>query len=90
MFKLVFTESYLKNAKKFIKRHPMIRQQYRKTLELLEIDPWHPSLRLHALQGKLSGLQSVSVNLQYRIVIELIVEEEQIILLNIGSHEQVY
>ncbi|MGB5705852.1 MAG: hypothetical protein WBM41_03410 [Arenicellales bacterium] len=89
-YKLVFPETYIRRARKFLKRHPEIQGQYRKTLELLEFDPYHPSLRLHSLQGNLSGLSSVSINISYRIVLELIIEGNEILFINIGKHDQVY
>jgi len=89
-YKLVFPDSYIRRARKFLKKHPEIHGQYRKILELLEFDPYHPSLRLHSLQGNLSGLSSVSINISYRIVLELIIEGNEILLINIGKHEQVY
>ena len=89
-YKLVFPESYVRRARKFLKKHPEIRDQYRKTLELLELNPYHPSLRLHSLQGNLSGLSSVSINISYRIVLELIIEGSEILFINIGKHDQVY
>ena len=89
-YKLVFPESYIRRARKFLKKHPEIHSQYRKTLELLELDPYHPSLRLHNLQGNLSGLSSVSINISYRIVLELIIEGNEILFINIGKHDQVY
>jgi len=89
-YKLVFPESYIRRARKFLKKHPEIPGQYRKTLELLEFDPHHPSLRLHSLQGNLSGLSSVSINISYRIVLELIIEGNEILFINIGKHDQVY
>lgn len=89
-YKLVFPESYIRLARKFLKKHPEIRNQYRKTLELLQLNPFHPSLRLHSLQGNLSGLSSVSINISYRIVIELIVDGDEILFINLGKHDQVY
>ena len=89
-YKLGFPDSYIRRARKFLKKLPEIHGQYRKTLELLEFDPYHPSLRLHSLQGNLSGLSSVSINISYRIVLELIIEGNEILLINIGKHEQVY
>ena len=89
-YKLVFPESYIRRARKFLKKHPEIHSQYRKTLKLLELDPYHPSLRLHNLKGNLSGLSSVSINISYRIVLELIIDGNEIVLINIGKHEQVY
>jgi mRNA-degrading endonuclease YafQ of YafQ-DinJ toxin-antitoxin module len=90
VYKLVFPESYIKRARAFIKKHPALLKQYEKTLLLLERNPHHPSLRLHPLKGKLQGLHSVSINIGYRITIELIITEQTIICINVGNHEEVY
>lgn len=87
---LVFTESYVRREALWLKRHPNLKATYQKTLQLLEIQPRHPSLRLHALSGKLEGLYSVPINLSYRITIEFMIENERTILVNIGDHGTVY
>lgn len=89
-YRLIYTDSYVRRARKFLKKHPQITGQYEKTLELLELNPHHPSLRLHGLQGRLSGLSSVSINMRYRIVLELIIQQHDIILVDIGNHDHVY
>ena len=89
-YKLVFTEQYSRRAARFLKRHPELRQQYLKTLQLLEANPLHPLLRLHPLRGKLECLHSVSINLSYRITLELLIQDEQIIPVNVGDHDAVY
>ena len=89
-YALVFTQSYNRRAAKWLKRHPDLKSQYLKTLRLLEVDPFHPSLRLHALGGRLEGLHSVSINLSYRITMELLVTEREVVPVNIGSHDAVY
>lgn len=55
-----------------------------------EISPRHPSLRLHARQGKQQGLHSVSINLSYRITLELQMADGQINPVNAGDHDAVY
>ena len=89
-YQLIYPESYIKRAEKFLRKHPEIHSQYPKTLELLELNPRHPSLRLHELTGRLQGLSSVSINMSYRIVLELEIKDKEIILINVGSHDQVY
>lgn len=89
-YTLVFTEQYTKRAARFLKRHPELRTQYLKTLQLLEANPHHPSLRLHALSGRLSGLHSVSINISYRITLELLIQDAEIIPINVGDHDAVY
>ncbi len=54
------------------------------------MNPHHPSLRLHPLQGKLAGLHSVSINISYRVTLELIVKDREVVLINIGTHDEVY
>ena len=89
-YRLIYPESYLKRAKKFLKKHPELKNQYQKTLELLELNPHHPSLRLHRLQGRLSELSSVSINMSYRIVLSMVIQDTDIILVDVGHHDQVY
>lgn len=89
-YALVFTEQYNRRASRFLKRHPDLRAQYRKTLLLLQANPHHPSLRLHALQGRLKGLHCVSINLSYRIALEIIIQDKRVVPVNVGDHDTVY
>ncbi len=89
-YQLVFTDDYTRRALRFIKRHPELKAQYGKTLALLEANPHHPSLRLHALAGRLAGLHSVSINLSYRITLEFLIRDQQIVPVNVGDHDAVY
>ena len=87
---LIYTNSYIKRASIFVKKHPDLVSQYEKTLKLLEINPTHPSLRLHPLKGKLKELHSVSINISYRITLEFILVNKEIILVNVGHYDEVY
>ena len=75
---------------RFLRRHPNLKERYRKTLALLANDPFHPSLRLHPLKGRLAGLHSASISMQYRITLEIEIREREILLVNVGSHDEVY
>ena len=89
-YKIVRTDEYFKKLKKFIKKHPEVLDRYIKTIELLEIDPYHPSLRIHKLNGKLRIYHSISINMKYRIVIDFIMKDNEIIPIDIGTHDEVY
>lgn len=89
-YKLVITEYYLKKLKKFIKKHPEVLDRYIKMIEILEIDPFHPSLRIHKLKGRLKEYHSISINMQYRVVIDFIIDDGLIIPIDIGTHDDVY
>ncbi len=62
-WQFIFTQQYNQPEAKFFKSNSAIESHYVKVLELLAHNPYHPSLRLHALSGKLEGLHSVSINL---------------------------
>ena len=89
-FKLIYTNSYIKRAKRFLKSHPELMGQYKKTLELLEINPQHPSLRLHQLKGKLKDLHSVSINISYRLTLEYYFNEKESLPVTVGHPAEVY
>ena len=88
-YTIVFTERYTRIAARFLKRHPDLVRTYEKTLALLQVNPHHPSLRLHELGGRLKGVHSVSINLSYRITLQLLVTEREIVPLDVGDHDAV-
>jgi mRNA-degrading endonuclease YafQ of YafQ-DinJ toxin-antitoxin module len=90
MYRILYTPSYEVKAARFLKKHPDLRGQYAKTLQLLELNPYHPSLRLHKFKTASFEGHSVSINFSYRISLEFLVEAEEIIPVNIGDHQDVY
>lgn len=54
--------------------------------KIFKQNPLHPSLRLHGLNGKLSGLWSISINRGYRIIFERM-EKGDILFISIGKHD---
>jgi len=89
-YRLIFTDQYEKRARRFLNRHPDLDAHYLKTLSILEINPFHPSLRLHRLSGRLDGLYSVSITLSYRITLEFLINGEDIVPVDVGDHDTVY
>lgn len=77
-------------ARKFFKQHPDLKPRFARVLDDLQKDPFQPNLELHALSGKLAGCYAVSLIYSYRITLTLMVTEREIILLDIGSHDDVY
>ena len=88
MPKLITTKTYERQLLAFRKKHPGLRESYARTLRLLEVNPHHPSLRLHKLKGKLRVYYSVAINMKYRIMIDFIIKDDLILLIAIGSHEE--
>ena len=90
MYKLIETKTYIKKLKKFLKKHPNMFKKYEKTIYLLESNPYHPSLRLHKLKGNLNEFYSMSIDMNYRIIIDFVIIEDKIFLIDIGEHDEVY
>lgn len=52
---------------------------------LFRENPFHPSLRLHKLKGKLEGLWSISINRKNRIIFEVL-ENGEMLFVSVGGH----
>jgi mRNA-degrading endonuclease YafQ of YafQ-DinJ toxin-antitoxin module len=87
---LVMTAFFERRARKFLTRHPDLRPRFIETLEQLRSDPFQPGLRLHPLGGKFEGMQAVSLTYSCRITLTVQITEREILLLDIGSHDEVY
>lgn len=90
MYTIEATKHFLRQSGKFLKKHPELRSRFEEVVEAMRHDPFHPSLRLHQLGGKLADFHAISLTRSYRITLTLQITEKEIILLDIGSHDEVY
>ena len=90
MFKISWTSTFVKTSKKFFKKHPELKPDFRELLIQLEEEPLHQRLKLHQLKGRHKEKYSVSLTYSYRVVIYLEIVNKEITLLDIGSHDEVY
>jgi mRNA-degrading endonuclease YafQ of YafQ-DinJ toxin-antitoxin module len=90
MYTLATTSYFDRRVAKFTRTHPEQKKQLAKVLRGLEANPFQPTLRLHALKGELEGLHAVSLTHAYRITLTLRVTRKEIVLLDIGTHDEVY
>jgi len=84
MFNLELSNRFVKSYKKLDR---VIRLQVEKTLQIIVINPNHPSLRLKRVQGT-KDIWEARVNMSIRITLTL--SEDTIQLRNVGTHEQVF
>lgn len=89
-YALITTQHFERRARKFIRKHPDLRQALRDTLGDLSRDPFQAKLKLHPLSGNLAGVQAVSLTYSYRLALLLRVTEQEVVLLDIGTHDEVY
>lgn len=91
---LVLTTKFKRAFRKFVRRNPEIQQGIEETLQQMEVDVFAPNLGTHKLSGKLEGLQSCSCGYDCRVLFAIEQETETnsevIVLLDIGTHDEVY
>lgn len=90
MFAIVTTNHFLRRARKFLKKHPELERRFSEVVDALGRDPYQPGLEYHRLGGRLKGIQAVSINISYRITLTVSITEKEIVLLDVGSHDDVY
>lgn len=88
--KLVKTEFYSKKEQVFLRKHNNLIDKYKETLKKLEINPFDSSLKTHKLKGELKKFHACSINYEYRIVFILLIQDNEITLLDVGTHDEVY
>ena len=92
MLKIGFSPSCLKKLKKIKRKQPELFSQISSQLHIFQINPKHPSLRLHKLAGSHQESWSVSVNMSYRLLFYYASENQEIsvVFFAVGKHEEVY
>ena len=90
MYAIEASNYFLRRANKFFKKHPDLKKTFTVVVDDLKKDPFQPHLELHALGGKLQDCYAVRLTYRYRITLTLMVTEKEIVLLDIGSHDEVY
>ena len=85
---------FKRSFKRLVKKNPQLQSKVLATLEALSADPITPSLKSHKLTGQLEGLWACSVAYDCRIVFAFKQDpetgEDLIVLIDIGSHDEVY
>ena len=91
---LIWGSTFLRAFRRTVKRHPELRRDIEETLRLLAEDPFATELATHKLKGKLAGSWACSVGYDLRIVFDFVKssrgQEDEILLIEIGTHDEVY
>jgi addiction module RelE/StbE family toxin len=94
MRQLIWGKTFVRAFKRVGKKHPGLIRDIETVLRFLVEDPFAPQLETHKLKGKLSGSWACKVAYDLRIVFDFVKNEREgesdILLLEIGSHEEVY
>ncbi len=84
-----YSKAFNKSFQKRIAFDSKLVSQFLNRLQILLNNPTHPLLKLHKLSGSLGNLYSFSVTGDVRVLFEK-VSDDEILLRDIGSHNQVY
>ena len=91
---LVWSPVFVRAFKRAVRRQPDLQARVKRTLKQLAEDPFHPALHSHKLKGELAGAWACTVDYDNRILFEFVhnpeSEEEEILLLTMGTHDEVY
>ena len=89
---LIPSSSFIRAAKRHVKKHPDAAEDIRAALNLLAEDAKHPKLRTHKLKGKLEGSWACSAGYDLRVIFRFgkYENKEAVFLETMGSHEEVY
>jgi Txe/YoeB family toxin of toxin-antitoxin system len=84
------TETFERTAQKFFKKHRDLLDKFTEVIQTLQEDPFSKTLKTHKLKGELSQYYACRLTYEYRIVLTIMLTDEKIILMDIGSHDDVY
>jgi len=91
MVEVIWDDQFIKIFKKWSKKHPDLLDEFRYKLEIFCTDPFDSRLKSHALHGELKGLYAARISFQYRLVFSFLDNSyTQVVLVDIGTHEEVY
>lgn len=91
---LIWSKTFIRAFKRTAKKHPDLQKDIEGILQLLVNDPFDPQLETHKLKGKLLGSWACSAGYDLRIIFDFVKSSEQkeddIFLIEIGTHDEVY
>jgi addiction module RelE/StbE family toxin len=86
------SNAFVRRAKRILKKDPQTFQDTQSALKLLATDCFDPRLKTHKLTGDLEGSWACSAGYDLRIIFKFVEREgsEGILLLTVGTHQEVY
>ena len=94
MRKVVLAPGFQRAFRRLVKKNPSLQSRIEQALVRLAADLNDPLLKTHHLSGKLKGLLACSCGYDCRIVFKIEKQRggavDVLLLVNIGSHDEVY
>ena len=89
---LLRSSAFIRRATGLLKKNPQLSSDLQSTLDLPATDCFHPRLKTNKLKAELEGSWACSAGYDLRIAFKFVEYggAEAILLLTIGTHEEVY
>jgi mRNA-degrading endonuclease YafQ of YafQ-DinJ toxin-antitoxin module len=89
VIKVSWDQGFKRVYRKKVKNDAELKGRFWDAAEMFAQDPFHPRLRTHKLTGRLEGLWAFSVSFDCRVIFKFLSKTE-ILLIDIGGHDEVY
>ena len=89
MINIIWDHGFKKAYEKKVRNDEDLKKKFWKSMKLFSADPFNKQLRTHKLTGKLQGLWAFSIEYNVRVIFSFL-KENEVLLIDIGSHEEVY
>jgi Txe/YoeB family toxin of toxin-antitoxin system len=83
---VLFTKQAQKDARKLASASPALKQKAQALLDLLAADPYQQPPPYEALVGDLRGACSRRINIQHRLVYQVVKDDHVVKMLRMWSH----
>ena len=89
MIKVSWDQGFKRAYRKKVKNDAELKDRFWEAMEMLAKDPFQPRLRTHKLTGRLEGIWTFSISFDCRVIFKFLSKTE-ILLIDIGRHDEVY
>lgn len=89
MIRAAWDQGFKRSYKKLVRNNSRLKKKFWEKMKIFLENPFFPQLRTHKLSGKLAGQWAFSIDDDCRIVFEF-VGKDQVLLIDVGSHDEVY
>jgi proteic killer suppression protein len=89
MISIAWDSGFKKAYRKKLKNDKELKRKFVKSIKLFSADPFNKQLRTHKLTGRLQGLWAFSVDYDVRVIFSF-TNDNEVLLIDMGGHEEVY
>ncbi len=94
MSKIYWDSGFRRAFKRHTRKNPVLKDRIFLVLGVLAQDPFHSMLKTHKLSGQLEGLWNCWVKYDSRLIFAFETDpdaqEDMIVLIDLGTHDEVY